>query len=750
MTNPLPVSRPRRGYGAATMMLLLLLAFVPRAAFGQDDPFGGGTPAGNAGEKKARKNPTDDRIDLVVSLAPKQARRGEVVTLTITGTPRSGYHTYPLTERSAGQDVGFLAKLKYGPARGLRPLWPVRETDPVLVKEGDDFYLEHRGEFRWTQDVLVLADAPVGPLVLPFSVKLQVCDDRTCVWGEHAFRPELRVTDAPAVALTAELRKRLEAPEPPIKVVGGEGEQQSPAPEDKKPEAAAVPAAGGTSPEGPAAPRPSLDTGLVAFLLQGVFWGAVSLVTPCVFPMIPITVSFFLKHSEREHHRPVAMALVYCLTIIAVLTVAAVTLLSFFRWLSVNPVMNFGLGALFIFFALSLFGMYEIQLPSGLARYTSVREGRGGMVGTVFMALTFTIISFACVAPFLGGFGGTAAGSHLTWTHRVLGGLAFSVTFASPFFLLALFPTLLRGLPKSGSWLNSVKVVMGFLELAAALKFFRAGELVLRPTPQFFTYDLVLGMYVALSLLCGLYLLNLFHLPHDTPAEHLGVPRLLFSFLFISLALYLTPGLFKYGSQGESQRPSGQVFAWLDSFLLPDPHTGGDTVAATGQAGGPAAGEAKALAWVGDLRRGIGDAIRQGRLVFLDFTGITCTNCNLNERDVFTRPEVRDLLEKYELVKLYTDRVPNWLYPPAERAALGDGVERQRADAEANLKFQRDQFDTEQLPLYVIVNPLPDGRFKEVARYAEGKINDLAAFTQFLRQPLLARVRNTGVQARAN
>src|SRR5262249_24321221 len=155
-------------------------------------------------------------------------------------------------------------------------------------------------------------------------------------------------------------------------------------------------------------------------------------------------------------------------------------------------------------------------------------------------------ISFACVAPFLGGFGGTAANSNLTLTHRLLGGLAFAATFASPFFILALFPALLRKMPKSGSWVNTVKVVMGFLELAAALKFLRAGELVIVSEPEFFTYDFVLGLYVALSLLCGLYLLGVYRLPHDSPLEHLSVPRLLFSLAFLGLAFYLTPALFKY------------------------------------------------------------------------------------------------------------------------------------------------------------------------------------------------------------
>src|SRR5262249_21754941 len=146
-----------------------------------------------------------------------------------------------------------------------------------------------------------------------------------------------------------------------------------------------------------------------------------------------------------------------------------------------------------------------------------------------------------------------------------------SATFASPFFVLALFPTLLRSVPRSGSWLNTVKVVMGFLELAAALKFLRAAELGLRGGAAFFTYDLVLGGYVAPAVASGLYLLNLFRLPHDHDApETLGVPRLLLSLAFLGLAVYLSPALFK-NADGERPRPGGTVFEWVNAFLLPEP-----------------------------------------------------------------------------------------------------------------------------------------------------------------------------------
>jgi thiol:disulfide interchange protein DsbD len=620
-----------------------------------------------------------DLIRFTVTVDPKTVRRGQTALMTITGKVKPGYHTFALLKSKPNQ---FVPQLKYEPPAGVKVLHGnLKESDPELVNEDGTELWEHTGTFTWKEPIWVLPEARPGPATLKFSIRLQVCDKQRCVPGTMDLQADFTISAEPPVSLSEEERARLEA-------------------------AARAPAGGGGG-----------DSGLLGFVLMGVFWGFFSLITPCVFPMIPITVSFFLKQSEKEHHRPVTMAVVYCSTIIVVLTIAAVALLSVFRQLSTSPVMNFVIGGLFIFFALSLFGMYDIELPSGLARFTSAREGRGGLLGTMFMALTFTIISFACVAPFLGGFGGTAAGANQTFTHRLLGGLAFAVTFASPFFVLALFPSLLKRLPKSGSWLNAVKVVMGFLELAAALKFLRAGELVMLPEPAFLTYDFVLGLYVALSVLCGLYLLGLYRLPHDSPVENLSVPRMLFSLLFLGLALYLTPALFKYGDKGKSQRPGGTVFAWLDSFLLPDE-------------------EESDLPVTGNLAEALKKARAEKKLVFVDFTGKTCTNCKLNEKNVFTLPTVRDKLKQYVLVQLYTDVVPRWLYPPAERGQLGGGTGKQRADAQANLDFQRKEFNTETLPLYVVLEPLAGGKFRELARFEEGKIGNVERFLAFLDQPL--------------
>ena len=662
-----------------------------------DDPFAPGNKA-EAKPPAGKKKGAAAHIDLKISVKPKEAAPGQTVKLTITGTLEPGWHTYAFTKRTPDQKGKgtYVSVVEFKASPGLQPLWPIVESDPEAIDEGFGPLWEHEREFTLTQDILVLPDAAEGAHTLNLEIDLQVCKG-SCIRGTFPLEVTIQVK-GPAVALTDELKKRLQ---------------------DKEPEPAVV------QPTrfrvvGPI--RTTTDSGLLAFILTGIFWGAVSLITPCVFPMIPITVSYFLKQSEKEHHKPITMALVYCATIIVVLTIAAVALLSFFRGLSTNPIMNFVIGGLFIFFALSLFGMYDIELPSGLARFTSAREGKGGLVGTMFMALTFTIISFACVAPFLGGFGGTAAGSNLTWVHRILGGLAFSVTFASPFFILALFPTLLKKMPKSGSWLNTVKVVMGFLELAAAFKFLRTAELVIASKPVFFTYDFVLGIYIALSLLAGLYLLNVYRLPHDTPEDHLSVPRLIFSLFFIGLAFYLTPALFK-SDKGNSQRPAGVVFAWLDSFLLPEE-------------------QESDLPWVGDLNKGLAQAKEKRKLVFVDFTGVTCTNCKLNERDVFPNPVVKDLMKQYELVALYTDKVPDKLYPPKERAKL-NGVSRQTADAKKNLEFQRKEFDTEELPLYLILEPQADGGYRELSRY-HGRIINQGEFVEFLEKPLEAKTAANG------
>ena len=260
---------------------------------------------------------------------------------------------------------------------------------------------------------------------------------------------------------------------------------------------------------------------------------------------------------------------------------------------------------------------------------------------------------------------------------------------------------------------------MGFLELAAAFKFLRAAELNYFVKTDFLTYDLVLGIYVALSVACGLYLLGVYRLPHDHGAlESLSVPRLLFSIAFFGLALYLLPGLFKT-ADGEQQRPQGTVFAWLDSFLLPE------DLPPTPAPGRNGPESSSRLAWLGDLQRGLQEAQADKKLVFLDFTAETCTNCKYNERNIFIKPEVKNLLSQYVLVHLYTDRVPE--------------AYQSSTTGQENEKLEHDVFKDAQLPLYAIIKPKADGGYEVVGSpYKEGKINDVNGFTKFLQDPLTA------------
>jgi len=640
---------------------------------------------------------------------PASAKPGDTVKWILTAQVEPGWHLYPT--RQADPDSSYVMTLSFPNTPALELVGELVEPrDAKTIPNPDD---EKRpplqifeGTVTWEQVFKVTSQATNGPLQYIVRSRVLVCNDQTCLQPEKLdLTAQLNITGGMAAVANNN------AP-PPTKSM-----------EDEIPVDSAAYQAVMTDILGRLQKKETeVPSSLLSFILTAMFWGGVTLLTPCVFPMIPITVSFFLKQSEKNDAKPIMMAVVYCATIIVVLGAASITLLKFFSALSVNPVMNVFLGSLFIVLALSLFGMYDLTLPASLTRFTSSRESRGGVVGTIFMALTFTVVSFTCVAPFLGGFGAMAAKPDYKWYHLVLGALTFSATFAFPFFLLALFPSLIRKLPKSGSWLHSVKIVMGFVELAAGLKFLRTAELVALREPVFFTYDLVLGMWVVLSVLCGLYLLRVVRIGDAEEEATVGVPRFLMGFAFITLGIYLAPGLFAGGPDGTNHRPRGSVFAWVDAFLLPD----------------PAESIATDLAWSGDLRRALEAALneqkRTGQVsrVFIDFTGETCSNCKLNEREIFTRPEIKDLFRKFRLVKLYTDKVPDSLYSDKVRGQL-KGAARQQADAAVNARFKADGFDSEQLPLYVILEPKPDGTIVVSNQYAEGKINRVDQFVDFLK-----------------
>jgi len=684
-------------------------------------------------------------------IEPAEAKPGQVVTVQLLVEVANGWHTYPTVQPEEGASTQITRISMQSKADELifvgkaqDPPGSHSKADPTL-KVSDLRYYE--GQVIWTFKAVVSPKAMPGERTLKLGfTKLFACDDQGCLPPRKVLQDvAFKVMDG-SVPVDPQYQKAVDAVLTPeaVPMVQPKVEQPQPPQPNRSPVQSIEPASSiiprekfitieehqanldavfkQLPPLSERADKP-VNVGLGSFIYTAIFWGLISLVTPCVFPMIPITISSFLKKSDQSVRGAVKQALIYCGTIIIVLGISAFALLRVFRELSVDPYMNIALGAIFVFFALSLLGMYDIVLPSSLSRFTGSREKKGGVLGTIFMALTFTIISFTCVAPFLGGFGGMAASGQFSTIELALGGLAFATAFAAPFFVLAMFPALLKKLPKAGNWMNTVKVVMGFLELAAALKFFRTAELRLSAEVNFFTYDAVLGMWVALMIFAGIYLLGLYRLPHDYPEEHISVTRMLIGLGFVSLGLYLLPAMFRTGD-GERQRPGGTVYAWVDAFLLPEP------------------GKAD-LPWSVDLKDTL-DAARAERertgvpqYVFTDFTGVTCTNCKYNEYSVFSTVSVKPLFKKFRLVQMYTDEVPTEFF------ANGTPTDSEREEeAQANLAFQSKVFGDERLPLYAIFEPVRENgqdKVNIVGVYKEGKINEPREFMTFLRKPFVKK-----------
>lgn len=411
--------------------------------------------------------------------------------------------------------------------------------------------------------------------------------------------------------------------------------------------------------------------GLWAFLLLAAGAGLAALITPCVFPMIPLTVSYFTKHAD-DRGQAVRMASVYGFSMIATFTLLGLLMAVFVgaagaQRIAANPWINLFIAFVLIGFALSLLGLYELRLPSGLVNYMNQQSNeRSGYLGVVFMGLTLTLVSFSCTAPFVGGLLAAAAGGD--WTYPLLGMLVFSTMFALPFVLFALFPRALAALPRSGSWLNAVKVVLGFVELAAALKFLSNADLVWGWS--LLSRPLAIALTVVIFFLTGMYLIGKLRLAHDTPLETVGVGRLMAAIGFFGFSLYLLPGML------------GAPLNSLDAYL--PPRSGSDISLLVPAAAGVTTEDD--LPWfVDDLEGARAAASAAQKPLFIDFTGYSCTNCRQMEANVFPHPRVaQQFANDYILLKLYTD-----------------GIEQ----GDAFARYQLQLTGTVALPTYAVVHP---------------------------------------------
>lgn len=420
-----------------------------------------------------------------------------------------------------------------------------------------------------------------------------------------------------------------------------------------------------------------------AFISLAATAGALSLLTPCVFPMVPITVSYFLRHANTSRARAFAAVAVFGLGIVVTFTVLGVSVAALvgaagLMRFAANAWVNLAIAAIFLALALNLLGFYEMNVSTGLLGRIDSATRSGHMSDTasaLLMGVLFTLTSFTCTAPFIGTL--LVAASQGEWQRPIVGMLVYAIVFALPFVVLATVPRWISELPRSGAWLNRIKVVMGFVELAAAAKFISNADLVWNW--NIFTHDVVLGIWIALTLIVTFYLLGAFRLPHEPPLEsgdsrgtralpHIGADRALPALVFLAFGMWLATGL------------TGGTLGTLESFLPP---VGGEPPAVN-SADVPAE-----LHWrVNDLPAALTLARQQNRRVFIDFSGYTCTNCRWMEANMFTRPEIKVAMNRFVLARLYTD---------------GDG---EIYDKQQLMQQQR--FGTIALPLYAIVDP--DGK----------------------------------------
>ena len=460
----------------------------------------------------------------------------------------------------------------------------------------------------------------------------------------------------------------------------------------------------------PNATAPGEGKSIWGLILEAIAWGFVALLTPCVFPMIPMTVSFFLKGSENARQGRFK-AFMYGLFIVLLYTVPISVIIGLtrllggetvtadiFNWLATHWLPNLVFFLVFMVFAASFFGAFEIVLPSSWQNKSDANSSKKGLAGVFFMALTLVLVSFSCTGPIVGSVLIKSTQGEF-WTPMVTM-LAFSVAFALPFTVFALFPQLLKKM-KSGSWLNSVKVVMGFVEVAFGFKFLSVAD-------QTYHWGLLdrevyLAIWIVVFALLGFYLLGKIRFTHDEKVEKIGVTRLALSIAVFSFVVYMIPGMF------------GAPLKALSGYL--PPISTQDFIIAN-YAEGQVAGTASAtpadpnryglhiahnLPGYFTLDEGLAAAKASGKPVFVDVTGHGCTNCREMEARVWSDPEVlRRLRDNFEIVALYTDdkqKLPEseWFTTPAGKTLKTLGS--------VNSYIARTRFEVNAQPNYLILSP---------------------------------------------
>lgn len=442
--------------------------------------------------------------------------------------------------------------------------------------------------------------------------------------------------------------------------------------------------------------------GLWSIFFVAFFSGFVALLTPCVFPMIPMTVSFFIKQSQSKA-KGIRNAIIYGLSIIVIYVLLGTIITAIFgadalNALATNVWFNLIFFILLVVFAISFLGAFEIVLPNSWANKADRQADRGGLVGIFFMALALAIVSFSCTGPIVGTILVEAASKG--GVAPVIGMLGFSTAIALPFALFAAFPGWLNSLPKSGGWLNTVKVVLGFLELALAFKFLSQADLVLQL--HWLEREVFLAIWIAVFGALALYLFGKIQLPHDSPLTHISVGRLLLGLVTLSFTIYMIPGLW------------GAPLNLISAFPPPLNYSESPYGVGNSQGGGTAASHedlpdgAHLLAphdilAFNDYDKGLAYAKEVGKPVMLDFTGWACVNCRKMEQNVWVAPEVLSKLKnEVVLISLYVDEQIDFPEGEAPDSKLRPGKKLRNVGQKWS-EMQTIRYKTNTQPYYVLM-----------------------------------------------
>ncbi|MFV0224962.1 protein-disulfide reductase DsbD family protein [Empedobacter falsenii] len=627
--------------------------------------------------------------------------------IEVTGKIDKGWHLYSSKHPDGG--IGIPASAAFKPAANAKLVGGVREVGKRIDKysqifEQDEKYFENQVKF--VQKVKVTGDQPVN---ISYTIEFQMCDAERCLPPDET-SGSVKLTPTTKVEETKEEVKKEEAVAEIKDTVVEKEIVQDTIEVDSVAAISATQDSIKKVDESLLADNEKHDNGLIKIFSLGFLGGLAALLMPCIFPMIPLTVSMFTKQSKSKGEG-VGKAFIYGLSIIVIYVALGLLATVIFgpsvlNEMSTNPWVNLAFFVIFIVFAISFFGAFELTLPSKWVNAADKGADKGGLIGIFFMAFTLALVSFSCTGPIIGSLlvQATQGGNYYS---LIVGMLGFSLALAIPFTLFAMFPGWLNSMPKSGGWLNTIKVSLGFIELAFALKFLSNADLVWQM--NWLPREIFLAFWIAIFIFLGLYLLGKFRLELDSPVQTIGVPRMLFALLSITFAIYMIPGLWG----GPLKLLSGLTppMTYSESPRGFHEGVGGGQTTAKFDDPNMVAGPHGIPAFK-DFEQGAAYATKVNKPILLDFTGHACANCRKVEERVWSDERVKKMLtEDFVLVSLYVDEQTPL---PKEEQVFSKHLNNRTLKTVGNkwTAFEIEHFNANAQPYYIVVD-------KDLNRYSK-------------------------------